>query len=152
MLTKLDIMDPGTDARDVLDGTSVKLKHGWIGVVNRGQADINSRVGIALLLSSSLRADVDPWHIPVTVMASLLLPGDAHSPINRLDYGEGSLIMASRLLHGRQCGHGLTLRRFRGKYEALSKSAEYCRLAWMSHGRRSWSSSRANLSTRACAM
>ena len=44
MLTKLDIMDPGTNARDVLDGAAVKLKHGWIGVVNRGQADINSRV------------------------------------------------------------------------------------------------------------
>ena len=44
MLTKLDIMDPGTDAREVLEGAAVKLKHGWIGVVNRGQADINSKV------------------------------------------------------------------------------------------------------------
>ena len=44
MLTKLDIMDPGTDARDILDNAAVRLKHGWIGVVNRGQADINSRV------------------------------------------------------------------------------------------------------------
>ena len=37
-------MDPGTDARDVLDGQAVKLKHGWIGIVNRGQADLNSKV------------------------------------------------------------------------------------------------------------
>lgn len=44
VLTKLDIMDPGTDARDVLTGNAVKLKHGWIGVVNRGQADINKSV------------------------------------------------------------------------------------------------------------
>lgn len=44
VLTKLDIMDPGTDARDILEGQAVKLKHGWIGVVNRGQADINSKV------------------------------------------------------------------------------------------------------------
>jgi dynamin 1-like protein len=44
VLTKLDIMDPGTDARDVLNGQAVRLKNGWIGVVNRGQADINSRV------------------------------------------------------------------------------------------------------------
>ena len=43
MLTKLDIMDPGTDARDILDGQAVKLKHGWIGVVNRGQKDINQK-------------------------------------------------------------------------------------------------------------
>ena len=47
VLTKLDIMDPGTNAREVLEGAAVKLKHGWIGVVNRGQADINSRVGPA---------------------------------------------------------------------------------------------------------
>ena len=44
MLTKLDIMDPGTDARDVLEGQAVRLKNGWIGIVNRGQADIMSRV------------------------------------------------------------------------------------------------------------
>lgn len=44
VLTKLDIMDPGTDARDVLNGQAVRLKNGWIGVVNRGQADINSKV------------------------------------------------------------------------------------------------------------
>ena len=47
VLTKLDIMDPGTNARDVLDGQSVRLKHGWIGIVNRGQADIMSKVSIA---------------------------------------------------------------------------------------------------------
>ena len=36
VLTKLDIMDPGTNARDVLLGSAVRLKHGWIGIVNRG--------------------------------------------------------------------------------------------------------------------
>ena len=40
VLTKLAIMDPGTDARDVLQGQAVRLKNGWIGIVNRGQADI----------------------------------------------------------------------------------------------------------------
>ncbi|KAL3138117.1 hypothetical protein ABBQ38_005347 [Trebouxia sp. C0009 RCD-2024] len=44
VLTKLDIMDPGTDAREVLDGSAVRLKHGWIGVVNRGQKDIMQAV------------------------------------------------------------------------------------------------------------
>ncbi|BDA43615.1 Dynamin-related protein 1E [Coccomyxa sp. Obi] len=44
VLTKLDIMDPGTDARDVLMGQAVRLKNGWIGIVNRGQADILSKV------------------------------------------------------------------------------------------------------------
>ena len=45
VLTKIDIMDPGTNCRDVLEGHSYGLRNGWIGVVNRGQADINSRVG-----------------------------------------------------------------------------------------------------------
>ena len=45
VLTKLDIMDPGTDARDVLQGQAVRLKNGWIGIVNRGQADIIGKVG-----------------------------------------------------------------------------------------------------------
>jgi hypothetical protein len=44
VLTKIDIMDPGTNCRDILDGMSYQLRNGWIGVVNRGQADINSRV------------------------------------------------------------------------------------------------------------
>lgn len=46
VLTKLDIMDPGTDARDVLDGREVKLKHGWAAVVNRGQQDINAHASM----------------------------------------------------------------------------------------------------------
>ena len=45
MLTKIDIMDPGTNCRDVLEGQTYQLRNGWIGVVNRGQADINARVG-----------------------------------------------------------------------------------------------------------
>jgi hypothetical protein len=44
VLTKIDIMDRGTDCRDVLLGKTLKLKHGWVAVVNRGQADINSKV------------------------------------------------------------------------------------------------------------
>lgn len=46
VLTKLDIMDPGTDARDVLDGRELKLKHGWAAVVNRGQQDINANASM----------------------------------------------------------------------------------------------------------
>ncbi|KAF5836630.1 P-loop containing nucleoside triphosphate hydrolase protein [Dunaliella salina] len=44
VLTKVDIMDRGTDCRDVLLGKSLKLRHGWVAVVNRGQADINNKV------------------------------------------------------------------------------------------------------------
>lgn len=41
VLTKLDLMDKGTNALDILEGKTFKLKKPWIGVVNRSQADIN---------------------------------------------------------------------------------------------------------------
>ncbi|KAG6548667.1 hypothetical protein Mapa_009821 [Marchantia paleacea] len=44
VLTKLDLMDRGTNALDVLEGRSYRLQHPWIGVVNRSQADINKNV------------------------------------------------------------------------------------------------------------
>lgn len=44
VLTKLDLMDKGTNALDVLEGRSYKLMHPWIGVVNRSQQDINKSV------------------------------------------------------------------------------------------------------------
>ncbi|OWF42330.1 dynamin-1-like protein [Mizuhopecten yessoensis] len=42
VVTKLDLMDHGTDAMDVLCGRVIPVKLGIIGVVNRSQADINS--------------------------------------------------------------------------------------------------------------
>ncbi|XP_061370533.1 phragmoplastin DRP1E-like isoform X2 [Gastrolobium bilobum] len=44
VLTKLDLMDKGTNALDVLEGRSYRLQHPWVGVVNRSQADINKMV------------------------------------------------------------------------------------------------------------
>ncbi|KAF3449505.1 hypothetical protein FNV43_RR10233 [Rhamnella rubrinervis] len=41
VLTKLDLMDKGTNALDVLEGRSYWLQHTWVGIVNRSQADIN---------------------------------------------------------------------------------------------------------------
>ena len=44
VLTKLDLMDEGTDASDILSGASRDMPHlrlGYVGVVNRSQADIN---------------------------------------------------------------------------------------------------------------
>ena len=43
VLTKLDLMDQGTDAMDMLNGLVIPVKLGIIGVVNRSQADINKR-------------------------------------------------------------------------------------------------------------
>eukprot|EP00252_Welwitschia_mirabilis_P022576 TRINITY_DN6142_c0_g1_i1.p1 TRINITY_DN6142_c0_g1~~TRINITY_DN6142_c0_g1_i1.p1 ORF type:complete len:616 (-),score=86.79 TRINITY_DN6142_c0_g1_i1:289-2136(-) len=44
VLTKLDLMDKGTNALDVLEGRAYRLQHPWVGVVNRSQADINRSV------------------------------------------------------------------------------------------------------------
>ncbi|XP_061357076.1 dynamin-related protein 12A isoform X2 [Gastrolobium bilobum] len=44
VLTKIDLMDKGTDAVEILEGKAYKLNYPWIGVVNRSQADINKNV------------------------------------------------------------------------------------------------------------
>jgi dynamin 1-like protein len=41
VLTKIDLMDRGTNAREMLNGRVVPLKLGFIGVINRSQKDIN---------------------------------------------------------------------------------------------------------------
>lgn len=47
VLTKLDLMDEGTDARAVLMGEVLKVKLGIVGVVNRSQRDINDNLSLA---------------------------------------------------------------------------------------------------------
>ncbi|KAK6947921.1 Dynamin GTPase effector, partial [Dillenia turbinata] len=44
VLTKIDLMDKGTDAVDILEGRSYRLQFPWIGVVSRSQADINKSI------------------------------------------------------------------------------------------------------------
>eukprot|EP00252_Welwitschia_mirabilis_P025369 TRINITY_DN7890_c0_g1_i2.p1 TRINITY_DN7890_c0_g1~~TRINITY_DN7890_c0_g1_i2.p1 ORF type:complete len:829 (+),score=169.72 TRINITY_DN7890_c0_g1_i2:397-2883(+) len=46
VITKLDIMDRGTDARNFLLGKEIPLRLGYVGVVNRSQADIDSNKSI----------------------------------------------------------------------------------------------------------
>lgn len=46
VLTKLDLMDRGTDALDMLTGKQIQLRRGFIGVVNRSQQDINEEKDI----------------------------------------------------------------------------------------------------------
>ncbi|KAJ4805165.1 hypothetical protein LUZ62_017731 [Rhynchospora pubera] len=48
VLTKLDLMDQGTNALDVLEGRAYRLLHPWVGIVNRSQADINRNVDMIL--------------------------------------------------------------------------------------------------------
>ncbi|KAK1887461.1 Dynamin-1-like protein [Dissostichus eleginoides] len=47
VVTKLDLMDAGTDAMDVLLGRVIPVKLGIIGVVNRSQLDINQKKLVA---------------------------------------------------------------------------------------------------------
>lgn len=47
VITKLDIMDKGTDARDILENRKLPLRRGYIGVVNRSQDDINKKKNIS---------------------------------------------------------------------------------------------------------
>lgn len=46
VLTKVDIMDAGTDCADILSNRVIPLKRGHIAVVNRSQKDINENVPI----------------------------------------------------------------------------------------------------------
>ncbi|CAG0911929.1 unnamed protein product, partial [Cyprideis torosa] len=43
VVTKLDLMDAGTDAIDILCGRVIPVKLGIIGVVNRSQQDIMNK-------------------------------------------------------------------------------------------------------------
>lgn len=47
VLTKLDLMDQGTHALEILSGRMYPLRLGFIGVVNRSQQDINNNVPMA---------------------------------------------------------------------------------------------------------
>ncbi|XP_061460019.1 dynamin-1 isoform X6 [Rhineura floridana] len=52
VITKLDLMDEGTDARDVLENKLLPLRRGYIGVVNRSQKDIDGKKNIQAALAA----------------------------------------------------------------------------------------------------
>nr|XP_060619463.1 dynamin-2 isoform X3 [Anolis sagrei ordinatus] len=52
VMTKLDLMDEGTDARDVLENKLLPLRRGYIGVVNRSQKDIDGKKDIRAALAA----------------------------------------------------------------------------------------------------
>lgn len=52
VITKLDLMDEGTDARDILENKLLPLRRGYIGVVNRSQKDIEGRKDITLAMAA----------------------------------------------------------------------------------------------------
>ncbi|XP_068808156.1 dynamin-3 isoform X8 [Struthio camelus] len=50
VITKLDLMDEGTDAREILENKLLPLRRGYIGVVNRSQKDIDGKKDIKAAL------------------------------------------------------------------------------------------------------
>lgn len=52
VLTKIDLMDEGTDVVDILAGRVIPLRLGYVPVVNRGQRDIDSRKAITAALEA----------------------------------------------------------------------------------------------------
>ncbi|CAK7270336.1 Dynamin-related GTPase protein [Sporothrix epigloea] len=55
VLTKVDLMDHGTNSLDILSGRVYPLKLGWIGVVNRSQQDIQGNKP----MEDALKAETD---------------------------------------------------------------------------------------------
>jgi vacuolar protein sorting-associated protein 1 len=52
VLTKIDLMDEGTDVVDILAGRIIPLRMGYVPVVNRGQRDIDNRKAIHAALEA----------------------------------------------------------------------------------------------------
>jgi replication fork clamp-binding protein CrfC len=50
VLTKIDLMDSGTDVIDILAGRVIHLRLGYVPVINRGQRDIESKKAITAAL------------------------------------------------------------------------------------------------------
>ncbi|KAM6921756.1 dynamin 3a isoform 2-T2 [Xenentodon cancila] len=55
VITKLDLMDEGTNAREILENKLLPLRRGYIGVVNRSQKDIDGKKNIKAALESELK-------------------------------------------------------------------------------------------------
>ncbi|KAK0530531.1 vacuolar protein sorting-associated protein 1 [Tilletia horrida] len=52
VLTKVDLMDAGTDVVDILAGRVIPLRLGYVPVVNRGQRDIEQRKAVSAALDA----------------------------------------------------------------------------------------------------
>ncbi|XP_039542672.1 dynamin-3 isoform X10 [Pimephales promelas] len=52
VITKLDLMDEGTDAREILENKLLPLRRGYIGVVNRSQKDIDGKKDIRAAMAA----------------------------------------------------------------------------------------------------
>ena len=51
VITKIDIMDRGTDASGMIQNREVPLKLGYVGIKNRSQEDINNKIKVSIALN-----------------------------------------------------------------------------------------------------
>lgn len=51
VITKIDIMDRGTDASKMILNQQIPLKLGYVGIKNRSQEDINNKVKVSIALN-----------------------------------------------------------------------------------------------------
>jgi dynamin 1-like protein len=51
VITKIDIMDRGTDATKMITNQEIKLNLGYVGIKNRSQEDINNKVKVSIALN-----------------------------------------------------------------------------------------------------
>lgn len=51
VITKIDIMDRGTDAAAMITNREIPLKLGYVGIKNRSQEDINNKVRVGEALN-----------------------------------------------------------------------------------------------------
>ena len=76
--TKLDLMDPGTDAVEVLQNRVIPRRRGYVGVTNRGQRDIDTGgvcVGVARGAALGTRGGrgataPSPLHVPPRLLSA----------------------------------------------------------------------------------
>lgn len=54
VLTKLDLMDPGTSAKTILEGQEVALKNGYIALKNRSQQDLIDRLPVKVAIEKEM--------------------------------------------------------------------------------------------------
>lgn len=55
VVTKIDIMDKGTNAKKMLMNEEIHLKLGYIGIVNRAQEDIINKVPVDVALKNEMK-------------------------------------------------------------------------------------------------
>lgn len=51
VITKIDIMDRGTDAAKMILNQEIPLKLGYVGIKNRSQEDINNKIKVSQALN-----------------------------------------------------------------------------------------------------